>query len=1153
MFVQTHFQRSRHLAAASANKSSNDNSSVCELASHKVKQQINPSRPISIRDRLPGNQSKSVATSSGQKEASTSRARSKVYESNNSLATRQRRGSTSTSRQRAPSASLTVASGRSSVPKRSKSASGDCGKSSWLPVSRSAREKNVLSPWAEVVSFVTGERVSGKRVADEKRSVSAGILNDGPSVRFGDEQSLVGASHKAAFNWRSRSDERETYLNASRRGRSHPCEEELVVPIRLRHMYRGSFGLAGQTDKQTEENVEDRASYWDKSCALCRSSSNLGEEFDQDTQLAESDWFESQIRSYPNWDPAEQNCSTQFCSLGGSQQYPHKANPLVSGCFPRMVANCNHLENYNASHRLLNCSTQVSDSLLNLNRDQSDTCTNEQSAKINFGQNYCCILGSHFESLTNFISSYFSSSKSKNKQASSEKGDGFHITEKLLSNYFDHLYVFTRINSRLFLLFFFDFFRHQLDCFHSIVKRVRWSRFSLSLGEEEQKMDTERLGRTNDRFGADYRDSLSCDYHSCINKTIGDCYQGPFCGCNKSTNQHVPLAAGPYASRFNYCGGLNLARDSCAHASTTDQFYCNDNQHTAVREENRHESSLRHHHIHRHNHQHQHQQFPIASLQTTIVNADPQASPTGHQNHQLKSGHSGLLRHAYSHSPTGNLSTRSPHVASQLHPMRHTIDGAPITTQSVYQPEMELPDALHPSARLGSRATSLIHAQPNREFCSLSSPTIVDDSAYAIYRTQCWQQQQQAYSMVGHQRAPGNQRGQFKRHDTTVVDARGSKREEFRDKASEFHSLDAGFPIRMQDNHFANQDQTRFAYHQHQHSHEHSRGSSINDTSKSKLFIANKFASIEETSNSVKNVSDSLLYSTSRRLALNRGSSSQTSSYIHQPRRQSSYRGKIDSGLQSEAIKRNEKVINDHKIAEKLSREEDQRRSKAINVAQSKQQHEAPSSSASGEGSTDNSRKMQSRSSSSRSDQGLNSSIRAPYNIITNHLLSAPLAKVSLGGARRRLGFKQKGLRSLNVHRSEEIYPEEWTMNMQRHCATANNSLNSSSTDEPKCESRWSSTRSYTSNNRQRHGYMTRTMEDEASANDQIKADRSDPKVCFVDGLGVGQIASRQALVSPYFGDVQLSISDQRGMLEVEIIRVRSLQSRAFAKRLPCK
>jgi len=78
-------------------------------------------------------------------------------------------------------------------------------------------------------------------------------------------------------------------------------------------------------------------------------------------------------------------------------------------------------------------------------------------------------------------------------------------------------------------------------------------------------------------------------------------------------------------------------------------------------------------------------------------------------------------------------------------------------------------------------------------------------------------------------------------------------------------------------------------------------------------------------------------------------------------------------------------------------------------------------------------------------------------------------------------------------------------------------------------------------------------MEDEASANDQIKADRSDPKVCFVDGLGVGQIASRQALVSPYFGDVQLSISDQRGMLEVEIIRVRSLQSRAFAKRLPCK
>lgn len=61
----------------------------------------------------------------------------------------------------------------------------------------------------------------------------------------------------------------------------------------------------------------------------------------------------------------------------------------------------------------------------------------------------------------------------------------------------------------------------------------------------------------------------------------------------------------------------------------------------------------------------------------------------------------------------------------------------------------------------------------------------------------------------------------------------------------------------------------------------------------------------------------------------------------------------------------------------------------------------------------------------------------------------------------------------------------------------------------------------------------------------------ANPKVCFVDGLGAGQIASRQALVSPYLGDIQLGLSDRRGMLEVEVIRVRQLQLKAGAKRLP--
>lgn len=62
-----------------------------------------------------------------------------------------------------------------------------------------------------------------------------------------------------------------------------------------------------------------------------------------------------------------------------------------------------------------------------------------------------------------------------------------------------------------------------------------------------------------------------------------------------------------------------------------------------------------------------------------------------------------------------------------------------------------------------------------------------------------------------------------------------------------------------------------------------------------------------------------------------------------------------------------------------------------------------------------------------------------------------------------------------------------------------------------------------------------------------------DPRARFVDGLGVGQVASRQALVAPYLGDIQLGISDQRGMLEVEIVQARHLHARADFKRLPCE
>ncbi|XP_022235193.1 regulating synaptic membrane exocytosis protein 3-like [Limulus polyphemus] len=55
----------------------------------------------------------------------------------------------------------------------------------------------------------------------------------------------------------------------------------------------------------------------------------------------------------------------------------------------------------------------------------------------------------------------------------------------------------------------------------------------------------------------------------------------------------------------------------------------------------------------------------------------------------------------------------------------------------------------------------------------------------------------------------------------------------------------------------------------------------------------------------------------------------------------------------------------------------------------------------------------------------------------------------------------------------------------------------------------------------------------------------------FVEGLGPGQFVGRQALASPYLGDIQLSISDRKRKLEIEVIRARGLQPKPGAKSLP--
>lgn len=54
----------------------------------------------------------------------------------------------------------------------------------------------------------------------------------------------------------------------------------------------------------------------------------------------------------------------------------------------------------------------------------------------------------------------------------------------------------------------------------------------------------------------------------------------------------------------------------------------------------------------------------------------------------------------------------------------------------------------------------------------------------------------------------------------------------------------------------------------------------------------------------------------------------------------------------------------------------------------------------------------------------------------------------------------------------------------------------------------------------------------------------------FIEGLGPGQLVGRQMLASPALGDIQLSMCDRKGNLEVEVIRARGLQSK-IGSRVP--
>lgn len=57
----------------------------------------------------------------------------------------------------------------------------------------------------------------------------------------------------------------------------------------------------------------------------------------------------------------------------------------------------------------------------------------------------------------------------------------------------------------------------------------------------------------------------------------------------------------------------------------------------------------------------------------------------------------------------------------------------------------------------------------------------------------------------------------------------------------------------------------------------------------------------------------------------------------------------------------------------------------------------------------------------------------------------------------------------------------------------------------------------------------------------------------FLDGLGPGQLVGRQVLGSPCLGDIQLTIIEKNGQLEVEVVRAKGLIAKPGSKMIPGK
>nr|XP_031831005.1 regulating synaptic membrane exocytosis protein 2 isoform X2 [Nomia melanderi] len=124
-------------------------------------------------------------------------------------------------------------------------------------------------------------------------------------------------------------------------------------------------------------------------------------------------------------------------------------------------------------------------------------------------------------------------------------------------------------------------------------------------------------------------------------------------------------------------------------------------------------------------------------------------------------------------------------------------------------------------------------------------------------------------------------------------------------------------------------------------------------------------------------------------------------------------------------------------------------------------------------------------------------------------------------GRKRRLGFGKKGKSSFTVHRSEEVLPEDTASGRSGRQPSSASSDGEGSGDGDS----WSPSL--------RMAGETGQLRD------------------FIEDLGPGQVVGRQALGARCLGAIQLSLTQKKGYLEVEVIRARDLKPKQGSKAIP--